>query len=96
MRIDRRLLFKELGFTGEKIPADYSGRHENITCRSRWPEGIVCTATVVVRPSAHKQRSDGRFVKTSKHRVIIICPLCSKEIPFGRLHQHTGTRNCVP
>lgn len=52
-------------------------------------------ATVVVHrgPVIHVDPRGRRF-KSSAHRIFIVCPHCSTEIPAGRWHQHSGTKAC--
>jgi hypothetical protein len=95
--VRRRVLFTQLGLP-MRIPLDMDATYPNqaiplgVTYQSGREEAnayLALLTTVRVRPS----RSDGCRGGRG-HRVFITCPLCSAEIPMGRLHQHYGTRTC--
>lgn len=48
---------------------------------------------VVVKPAPHSAPVTRR-IKSSAHRVFVVCPHCAQEIPAGRWHQHVGTKKC--
>ena len=81
-------LYSALGFkVGQKLPLDYQGEHTNVACLDRGGNTVV-TAKVRVKPGLPGAKG------AVKHRVFVVCPHCTCEIPFGRYHQHAGTKSC--
>jgi hypothetical protein len=54
-------------------------------------------ADVVVKPGPVPGEKDrfGRRSKSSRHRIFVVCPVCGREIPAGRWHQHIGAAVCT-
>jgi|SRR5262245_20867067 len=107
--IDRIALRMKLGLP-ERIPADYTAYFTAVECPTwywralrqhpldaeRWlanPQ-IAVIADVIVKVSKRWMRN-GKWIKTSKHRVFVVCPNCEREIPAGRWHQHVGSETCA-
>ena len=97
--IHRRSLIKALEIRTEKkewqrllatakIPLDMEERFKQLMCLD-WRGDIVVVADVLVKAS----NSDATN-RVTEHRIFVICPECGREIPFGRYHQHTGTKTC--
>lgn len=78
--ICRYRLYKALGLP-QKIPGHFSKTYHNVVCTDR-NDNTVIKATVIVRTTTKAKGFN------FKHRVMIKCELCGKEIPFGRWHQH--------
>lgn len=67
------------------------------------PEGMpprkIQGITVYVKPAAPSVQVArwGKLVtaKSSRHRVMCVCPLCAKHVSLGRLHQHIAIHATV-
>lgn len=75
--IDQKQLYKSLGFT--KIPKDLELLVENVTLKEFDGKPIFTANVQIILQKNLRQR---------QHRILVICPICSKKIPFGRLRQH--------
>jgi len=53
-----------------------------------YPAVVIQGIRVYIKPRAPKATVDGRVRKSSRHRVMAICPECEKHLSVGRLHQH--------
>lgn len=74
--VNRRRLFNDLGFPGQKIPADTHFVRENVPLYDNYGV-LIGRFTVAVRESCYRD-----------HRVFVKCPRCEQWVPFGRLAQH--------
>jgi hypothetical protein len=87
-RVDRNLLYRDLGFKGDHIPDDPGPARREVVLKrrdynretGRWEEITIGRYTVVILPP-------GKRFNSSSHRLYAVCD-CGKEIPTGRLHQH--------
>jgi hypothetical protein len=68
-----------LAIEEQKVPAEFSGAMVLETTDGR-------KVGVIYYPG-HRSVT-GRRGKSSKHRVIVGCPDCKKNVPAGRTHQH--------
>jgi hypothetical protein len=66
-----------------KLPKDYSFGPQIMTLFNTW-NTAARDYNIIVKP--HVPRTDGR--RASKHRIFVLCS-CGREIPIGRVTQHT-------
>jgi hypothetical protein len=75
---------------GAKVPREFQGRMQ-LPIQSINGEHIGGTIStpVVYGPGAPMRMGRfGRMIKSSKHRVYVLCLDCWEWVPAGRVHQH--------
>lgn len=80
------------GDRNAKLPVEGKAVTAGTTVKNRLGEEIG-TFTFRVLPFVPRIWRGVR-VKSSVHRVQVMCPNCGKWTPAGRLHQHIGTAAC--
>jgi hypothetical protein len=74
-----------------KIPANFSGTFEGVEIPHYssvvQPDAVIpggpYTVKVVKSEPVNRRKS-------SSHRVFLVCPICQRDLPTGRFHQHRG------
>lgn len=84
-----------------KLPRDFTGTFDNVLLpAANYHPGngaaphLPGTYTVKVYTQNNLATPrDTRRHNSPRHRVLVVCPKCEREIPYGRLHQHMPIHN---